>query len=91
MEVSDFSFRIQERPKITNGQATVEYNQKTVLSSTYTCKTEVVDKNTKKVIDLSIDNEVKPIGVHYSHYHEYLRATDEYKVTGGSIEKIGLL
>lgn len=63
---------------MTNGQIQVEYNKKNVLTTTYTCKTEKTDINFKKVIDLSLQNELMPIGMHYSHSNEFLKDLNEY-------------
>lgn len=53
---------------ITAGHASVEYNAKNVLNSTYICKSEKVGGNQERdVIDLSIENEMRPIGIHYTH------------------------
>lgn len=53
---------------ITTGHGSVEYNAKNVLNSTYTCRTEKIGSGqVKDVIDLSIENEMRPIGIHYTH------------------------
>ncbi len=65
---------------MTNGQLQVEYNKKNVLTSTYTCKTEKTNNNSKKVIDLSLQNELLPIGMHYSHLNDFLKDSNEYLV-----------
>lgn len=58
----------QEKPLITAGHASVEYNAKNILNSTYTCKSEKQGGNQERdVIDLSIENEMRPIGIHYTH------------------------
>lgn len=59
---------MQEKPLITTGDAIVDYNSKTVLNSHYTCKTEQISANhDKEIIDLSIENEKRPLGIHYTH------------------------
>jgi hypothetical protein len=46
----------------------VDYNTKNVLNSHYTCKTEKISSNhAKDIIDLSLENEFKPLGIHYVH------------------------
>lgn len=46
----------------------MEYNDKNILNSTYTCKTEKIGSGqTKDVVDLSLENEMRPIGIHYTH------------------------
>lgn len=59
---------MQEKPLITTGDATVDYNSRTVLNSHYTCKTEKISENhNKEIIDLSLENEKRPLGIHYTH------------------------
>lgn len=53
---------------ITTGDALVDYNSRTVLNSHYTCKTEKISENhNKEIIDLSLENEKRPLGIHYTH------------------------
>jgi hypothetical protein len=59
---------LQEKPLITTGDATVDYNSRTILNSHYTCKTERISANhNKEIIDLSLENEKRPLGIHYTH------------------------
>lgn len=54
---------------ITTGDTSVEYNGKNILNSHYTCKTEeIAEKEIKDVIDLILENEMRPIGMHYTHH-----------------------
>lgn len=53
---------------ITTGHGFVEYNDQNILNSTYTCKTEKSGSNQlKDIIDLSLENQMRPIGIHYTH------------------------
>ena len=46
----------------------MDYNSRTVLNSHYTCKTEQISANhNKEIIDLSLENEKRPLGIHYTH------------------------
>lgn len=67
---------------ITAGDASIEYNSKSIINSHYTCKTENInDGEMKDVINLTLENEIRPIGIHYTHYkkfdgrkrHDYVR------------------
>lgn len=61
-------YALQEKPLITTGDATVDYNSRNVLNSHYTCKTERISENhNKEIIDLSLENEKRPLGIHYTH------------------------
>lgn len=54
---------------ITAGDASIEYNSKSIINSHYTCKTETIsEKEMKDVINLILENEVRPIGVYYTHH-----------------------
>ena len=50
---------------ISTGHATVEYNENIVLNSQYTCKSESTADYNKEVVDLSLQNNFKPVGMHY--------------------------
>lgn len=53
---------------ITTGDASVEYNGENILSSHYTSKMEKVSNNhQKEIIDLSVENQIRPLGIHYTH------------------------
>ena len=62
------NFFLQEKPLITTGHATVEYNNKNFINSHYTCKTEKISENdSKDVINLTLENEMRPLGIYYTH------------------------
>lgn len=59
-------YGLEEKALITAGDASVEYNTRNILNSHYTCKTEKTgDDRTKDVINLSLENELRPIGVNF--------------------------
>lgn len=59
----------QEKPLITAGDASIEYNAKGIINSHYTCKTEKInEKESKDVINLILENEVRDFGIHYTHH-----------------------
>lgn len=53
---------------ITTGDASVEYNTKNIINGHYTCKTEKTNDNeSKDVINLTLENELRPLGIYYTH------------------------
>jgi hypothetical protein len=53
---------------ITTGDASIEYNTKNIVNSHYTCKTEKIsDSESKDIINLSLENEIRPVGIHFTH------------------------
>lgn len=59
----------QEKPSITTGDASVEYNTKNIINSHYTCKTEKSgDSESKDVINLTLENEFRPLGIYFTHH-----------------------
>lgn len=67
-----FTQYLQEKPLITTGTASVEYNATNgtkIITGQYTCKTEKIsDNEVKDVINLTCENEIKPLGIHYTHH-----------------------
>lgn len=46
----------------------MDYNATNIINSQYTCKTEKInDSEVKDVINLTVENEIKPLGIHYTH------------------------
>lgn len=64
-------YGLKERALITTGHATVEYNSENVLNGHYTCKSEARAGHEKDVVDITLENKLKPLGVHYVHLHQY--------------------
>lgn len=61
---------------ITTGTASVDYNATNIINSQYTCKTEKIgDNDTKDVINLTVENEIKPLGIHYTHHKKVDKAS----------------
>lgn len=75
----DIQYELTERSGTTTGFCTVDYNQKTVLNGQYLCKSESRGGFNRDDIDISIENEIKPIGIKYVHQVEHTGSdTDRY-------------
>ncbi|XP_055713060.1 uncharacterized protein LOC129807664 isoform X2 [Phlebotomus papatasi] len=63
-------YGLKERPMLTTGNAVVEYNNRKVLDGTYNCKTESRAGFEKETVNIALENNLKPIGIHYVHQRQ---------------------
>lgn len=76
---AQIQYEFSERPEGANGFCTVDYNKKTVLNGQYTCKSASRAGFSKDDIHISIENELKPVGIVYIHQKEYSGSdSDQY-------------
>ncbi|XP_055847743.1 uncharacterized protein LOC129913211 [Episyrphus balteatus] len=71
---ANIDYSMKERELLHIGQANVIYNEKNVLNGRYNCKTEQRMGFEKDVIDITLENELKPLGIHYIHSKQYTNA-----------------
>ncbi|XP_053697453.1 uncharacterized protein LOC128744450 [Sabethes cyaneus] len=74
---AEVKYGLAERPAITTGHAEIEYNNQKVLSGQYTSKQESRAGFEKETVDVTLENNFKPVGVHYVHTTRLLK--DNYK------------
>ncbi|XP_055591953.1 uncharacterized protein LOC129743787 [Uranotaenia lowii] len=70
---AEVKYGLAERPLITTGHAEIDYNDQKVLSGQYTSKQESRAGFEKETVDVSLENNFKPIGVHYVHTTKQLK------------------
>ncbi|KFB38034.1 AGAP008807-PA-like protein [Anopheles sinensis] len=64
---AEVKYGLAQRPAITTGHAEVDYNSQKVLSGQYTSKEESRAGFDKETIDVTLENNFMPVGVHYVH------------------------
>lgn len=69
--IADIDYSLRHRGELSEGSALVNYNGDQVLNSKYTCKTESSAGLEKDIIDVEIQNTIRPIGLHYVDSREY--------------------
>lgn len=74
---AEVKYGLAERPAITTGHAEIDYNDRKVLSGQYTSKKESRTGFDKETVDVTLENDFKPVGVHYVHTTKLLK--DNYK------------
>ncbi|XP_062546026.1 uncharacterized protein LOC134212310 [Armigeres subalbatus] len=74
---AEIKYGLAERPAITTGHAEIDYNDRKVLSGQYTSKQESRAGFDKETVDVTLENDFKPVGVHYVHTTKLLK--DNYK------------
>lgn len=62
---------LQEKPLLSIGQATVEYNGSKVLEGKYNCLSESKTGFDKDTIHVELQNKLLPIGVDYLHGRDH--------------------
>lgn len=70
---ADISYGLKERQLMNTGYANVIYNEKQILKGQYNCKSEEKAGYEKDVVDISLENEMKPLGVRYVHLKQFSR------------------
>ncbi|XP_055389464.1 uncharacterized protein LOC129618631 [Condylostylus longicornis] len=68
---ADIDYKLEERELIKTGHANVVYNDRKVLQGKYNCNSEQRSGFEKDIIDITLENEFKPLGIHYIHSKEY--------------------
>lgn len=63
--IADIDYSLLHRGELSTGAASVNYNGDQVLNGKYTCKSESSAGQEKDVIDVEIQNKIRPIGLHY--------------------------
>ncbi|XP_058818906.1 uncharacterized protein LOC131681859 [Topomyia yanbarensis] len=64
---AEVKYGLAERPAITTGHAEIDYNNQKILSGQYTSKQESRAGFDKETVDVTLENNFKPVGVHYVH------------------------
>lgn len=75
--VVDVVYGLKERQNVTTGHCVIVSDDRKILNGQYTCKSESRAGYSKDVVDITIENEKKPIGIAYVHVYEYGGAEDE--------------
>lgn len=64
---ANIDYSLNERPLVTTGQCVINFNKKRVLNGKYKCKSESIAGYDKDVVDIILENDMKPIGINYIH------------------------
>lgn len=69
--IADIDYSLNHRGELSKGAAEVKYNGDQVLNGKYTCKTESSAGMEKDIIDVEIQNKIRPLGLHYVDSRTY--------------------
>lgn len=64
---ANIDYNLKARESITTGECNIDYNNKKVLMGQYTCKSESRAGYDKDLVDITLQNSFKPIGITYLH------------------------
>lgn len=64
---ANIDYSLKARELITTGECNIDYNNKKVLMGQYTCKSESRAGYEKDVVDITLQNIFKPLGISYLH------------------------
>lgn len=64
---ANIDYNLNTSESITTGACTIDYNSKKVLIGQYSCKTESRAGYDKDIVDITLQNDYKPIGITYLH------------------------
>lgn len=64
---ANIDYNLKARELITTGDCNIDYNNKNVLMGQYTCKSESRAGYDKDVVDITLQNNFKPLGISYLH------------------------
>lgn len=64
---ANIDYNLKARESITTGECNIDYNSKKILMGQYTCKSESRAGNDKDVVDITLQNSFKNIGITYLH------------------------
>lgn len=64
---ANIGYNVQTKEKIITGSCNIDYNNKKLLIGQYTCKSESRAGYDKDVVDITLQNEFKPLGITYLH------------------------
>ena len=78
---ANVAYVLKERRLSTTGSCSVDYNQKNVLKGKYNSKAESRAGFQKDVVDITVENNYKPIGVTYIHQVEGTGGASTYYVS----------
>lgn len=69
--IANIDYSLTHRGELSKGEAKVKYNGDQVLNGKYTCKTESSAGLSKDIIDVEIQNKIRPLGLHYVDSREF--------------------
>ncbi|KAJ3640007.1 hypothetical protein Zmor_003331 [Zophobas morio] len=69
--IANIQFNYEERPRLSTGHATVDYNGNKVLEGKYNCQSESRAGFDKDRIHVEVQNKLVPVGADYVHGYEY--------------------
>lgn len=68
---TDIVYGLKDRPMLSTGNCAVRYNDANVLDGRYTCKYESRAGFEREVVDITLQNPRKPLGISYEHVSNY--------------------
>lgn len=68
---TDIVYGLKDRPMLSTGNCAVRYNNAGVLDGHYTCKYESRAGYDREVVDITLQNPRKPLGISYEHVNNY--------------------
>jgi hypothetical protein len=69
--IANVQFSYEERPRLSTGHTTVDYNGNKVLEGKYNCQSESRAGFDKDRIHVEVQNKLVPVGADYVHGYEY--------------------
>lgn len=64
---ANIDYSLKTRESLTTGECNIDYNNKKVLMGQYNCKSESRAGYDKDMVDITLQNTFKPIGITYLH------------------------
>ncbi|KAH8395625.1 hypothetical protein KR222_003717 [Zaprionus bogoriensis] len=73
---ADISYGLQERPNLDSGNLKVSYNKQQILDGKYKRVEEKKHPVHKDTTDITLENDMKPLGIHYVSTRDMRSATE---------------
>lgn len=69
--IANVGYGLKERANVKTGHCVVDYEGRKMLDGRYSCKTESRAGYDKDVVDITIVNDMRPIGISFVHVFEH--------------------
>lgn len=74
--IANVGYGLKERANVKTGQCVVDYDGRKMLDGHYSCKSESRAGYEKDVVDITIVNNMRPIGISFVHVFEHTGDVD---------------
>lgn len=68
--IANVGYGLKERANVKTGHCVVDYGGRKMLDGQYSCKTESRAGYDKDVVDITVQNDMRPIGISFVHVFE---------------------